>query len=125
MQFPTPTPNLFLQQCVVLIGETMATTSNEQQWKGRRRLSLASNFGSRHDLYHTLFGRRQQVIATQLFFEDEAPTISQLKIVADTLGKRFERLRGIPTALEPDANSKNGTRVFRDVNMIGLRRYIS
>jgi hypothetical protein len=96
----------------------MATTSNEQhaQWKGRRRLSLASNFGSRHDLYHTLFGRRQQIIACQLFFEDEAPTISQLKIVADTLGKRFERLRGIPTTLEPNTNNKNGARVFRDVN---------
>ncbi len=96
----------------------MAPTNNEQhaQWKGRRRLSLASNFGSRHDLYHTLFGRRQQVIACQLFFEDEAPTISQLKIIADTLGKKFERLRGIPTELEPNGNNKNGTRVFRDVN---------
>lgn len=96
----------------------MATTSNEQhsQWKGRRRLSLASNFGSRHDLYNTLFGRRQQVIACQLFFEDEAPTISQLKIIAETLGKRFERLRGTPITVEPNADKKNGTRVFRDVN---------
>ena len=100
----------------------MASTQKKKpsSWESRRRLSLASAFGSRQDLYHSIFDRKQQIIACQLFFDDDdgsntAPSIAQIHEMVDTLGNRFERLRGIPTDLFDKHGKKTGQRVFRDV----------
>ena len=58
-----------------------------------------------------IIGRKQQIIAVQLFFEEsEAPSISELRQIADTIGKKFERMRGIPWDI-----NKN-SRIFKDVD---------
>lgn len=93
-----------------------STQKKKSSWESRRRLSLASCFGSRQDLYHSIFDRKQQIIACQLFFDsDTAPYIAQIHEMVDTLGNRFERLRGIPTDLFDKHGKKSGQRVFRDV----------
>lgn len=78
----------------------------------RRRLSFASNVQSRMDVWNDSFGRQQQVIAIQLFFDDEAPTLMQMRGLADLLGQRLHRLRGIPTDVPGDTKER---RIFEDV----------
>mmetsp|Transcript_19147 Transcript_19147/g.40340 ORF Transcript_19147/g.40340 Transcript_19147/m.40340 type:complete len:582 (-) Transcript_19147:522-2267(-) len=94
-------------------------STQKPSWEIRRRLSFASNLGSRQDLYHSIFNRKQQIIACQLFFDDSkcgsAPDIDQIHEIVDTLGSRFERLRGIPTDLVDKHGNRTGHRVFRDV----------
>ena len=96
-----------------------STSKKKPSWESRRRLSLSSNLGSRQDLYHSIFDRKQQIIACHLFFDDDdsdnAPSIDQIHEIVDTLGIRFERLRGLPTDLFDKHGKKTGQRVFRDV----------
>lgn len=64
------------------------------------------------DMWKEACSRQQQVIAFQLFFETQAPSLEQLKQIANTLGTKLERLRGLPKDIPGDP--KEG-RIFQDV----------